>query len=280
MFSLLNPPAIETLTDWFRVQARECQEKSGKIPLPFIIGVENLEEESWWRRHIKSLMEQKKEEDKLFFAGEKSRRNRLINLNREGRNGDDLVVYKYALIVMEKFDDPLVAVEMGSCYGGNVQDISELWRNRGVYYGMDTFEGHPKELGDKDSFEADCMDGWYKNPLFGKKRYTYKFQRDMLDKAGCTNAILVKGLVNDRSCDQIPKIHLAFLDMDMESSMRSGYGAVKDKVVKGGYLLLHDAVPDFHLPKVNAFYKEIAQDTRWKVISEDEGTYIVVLERI
>jgi len=253
--------------------------KSSQTPLSFIIGVNSYEDEIWLRKMVIAVVDLKQRRDDEFEKNKLERRKRLINLNREGRNGDDLVVLKYAQIVKDNFKHP-IGVEFGSAYGGGVQDIAELWKGRGKYYGFDTFEGHPKELGEVGTFEANCMDNWYTNPLFGKDRLTYEFQRRILDNAGLDNAILVKELVTEETAKDLKEIHLAFLDMDMDKSMRDGFNAVKDKIVKGGYLLLHDAMPEWHLPKVHKLYLEIAQMEDWELISNDEGTYIVVFEKI
>ena len=251
-----------------------------QTPLTFIVNVKNYEDEMWWGRGIREIGKLKAYRDHSFKRDTELRSKRLINLCKECQNGDDLVVLKYATVLANKFKGQLVGVELGSAYGGNVQDIAELWKNRGKYYGYDTFTGHPKHLGKKGEMETDCMDTWYENPLFGTEKLAHDYQRKVLDEAGLDNAILVKGLVTKNSCFDLKEIHLAFLDMDMEKSMRSGFEAVKDKIPTGGYLLLHDAIPAWHLPGVNKLSKEIEALKEWKLISDNEGTYITVFEKL
>lgn len=175
-------------------------------------------------------------------------------------NGAHLVILEYARLCMDKFPDPLIAVIMGTAYGGEVEMVAKLWGKHGKVYGYDTFEDkHPKHLAeDSNSFEATCMDGWYKEPAWGTKKLAYDYQRKILDKQGLDNAILTKGEVKANSCEDLPYIHLAFLDMDLIASMKTGYEAVKDKVCQTGFLFMHDAVPSAHLPKINDWvFKEL-----------------------
>lgn len=207
---------------------------------------------------------------------------KLINLNRAANNKDDLVITKYAKLTLDKFKDNLIGVEMGSCYGGNVEEIATLWGKHGKFYGYDTFEGHPKQLADKPTdFDANCMDYWYKEDVFGTANLDVEYQRGVLKELGLSNAHLVKGLVDENSCDDLDHINFAFLDMDLHVSMANGFNAVKDKIVLGGYLLLHDVVDKDHIPKTHAWYKEVVlTDKRYKLLSDNEGHFIVILERV
>lgn len=203
----------------------------------------------------------------------------LVDLNEAANNGDDKYVHKYAKKVLKEFGDGLVGVELGSCYGGNVQKIAKLWKGKGEFYGFDTFIGHPKHLAIEGSFEQKCMDSWYTNDLFGTDKLDVEYQRKVLDSHGLDNAYLVKGEVNDQSCDFLDKIHYAFLDMDIPKSMEMGYQAVKDKIVPGGYLLLHDVIDESHIPDLHIWYRDkIKPDPMWEHI-EDGRRYLVVLKR-
>lgn len=158
-------------------------------------------------------------------------------LNKE--NEAYLVIMDYAEKCLKKFDGSLNAVLMGIAYGGEVEAVAKLWKGKGTVYGFDTFEDlHPRHLADTENgFEATCMDDWYTK--YGTEELNIEYQRKTLDKLG--NAVLTKGEVHKDSCKDIPNIHLAFLDMDILKSMKIGYSAVKDKLVPGGFLFLHDA---------------------------------------
>ena len=190
------------------------------------------------------------------------------------------------LMVMEnlisKFpNEELVGLEIGSAYGGAVETMAGLLKGRGKYYGYDTFEGHPRDLADDiNDLEATCMDMWYDDHRFGTNNLSYEYQRRVLDEDGLDNAILVKGRVNKHSFDDIEKIHFAILDLDLIKPTKIAYEAIKDKIVVGGYLFMHDALPEDHLPMINAFvYRQILAENRWKVIAESLPGLLTVLER-
>lgn len=152
----------------------------------------------------------------------------------------------------QHYDKEINFVIMGIAYGGEVEAVAKymkLKKQKGKVYGFDTFEElHPKHLAkNKSSFEATCMDGWYRSPEYGTEKLSYEYQRHVLDKQGLDNAVLVKGEVHANSCKDIGNIALAFLDMDMEQSMRVGFEAVEKKIMSTGYLMLHDAIPKGHM---------------------------------
>lgn len=181
----------------------------------------------------------------------------MINLNVI--NGASTVLTYYQTVLVGKFKKDLIGVEMGIAYGGGTEQLGYLWKNLGKVYGYDTFEGHPDHLSkEKYSFEARCMDHWYNPALYGRKALSYDFQRMVLDTQNLDNVTLVKGLVNKDSCKDIPYINYALLDMDLEASMRTGFEAVYPKLVKGGFLFIHDAIPPEHIPGVhNWWFKEV-----------------------
>ena len=182
-------------------------------------------------------------------------------LNKQ--NGAHLVVMEHVDKCLRKFKGNLNVVLMGIAYGGEVEAVAKLCKERGTVYGFDTFEDlHPGHLADnQNKFEAICMDEWYE--LYGTQKLAVEYQRSILDKLG--NAVLTKGEVHKDSCKDIPKIHLAFLDMDIVASMKSGYSAVKNKLVKGSYLLLHDA-DNVALPKIHDWVIDelVPQKDTWK----------------
>jgi len=176
-------------------------------------------------------------------------------------NGAHLVILDHVKKCLKEFDEPLTAVLMGIAYGGEVEAIAKLWGKRGKVYGYDTFEDlHPRHLATTD-FEAICMNNWYRD--CGTEKLSIEYQRKALEKL--SNTTLIKGEVHKDSCKDIPKIHLAFLDMDILKSMKEGYAAVKDKIVPGGYLFLHDA-NNILLPDICewALKKVMTDKKNWK----------------
>ncbi len=199
-------------------------------------------------------------------------------------NGAQTILFYHQMVLISKFENDLVGVEMGIAYGGGVEALGTMWKGRGTVYGFDTFENlHPDFLSkQKYSLEARCMDRWYDPRMFGTKALNYKYMRKQLDREGLDNVILVKGLVNKDSCKNIPKIHYVLLDMDILESMKEGYMAVIDKVVPGGFIFIHDALPEDHLPNIhNWLYKDVLMhDTRVKVLGEWPAQFLVGLEKI
>lgn len=198
-------------------------------------------------------------------------------------NGAQTVLSFYQMKLLSKFQTNFVGVEFGIAFGGGVEQLGSMVKGRGKVYGYDTFEDlHPDFLSsEKFSFEARCMDHWYDPKVFGTQALSYEFQRNQLDTEGLDNVILVKGLITKDSCKDLEVIHYALLDMDIVESMKIGYEAVIDKLAVGGQLFIHDALPDFHLPKINKWYEEIVKkDTRLKVIGEWPMNFLVGLERV
>lgn len=198
-------------------------------------------------------------------------------------NGADKICKRYHQKVLDEFQDHIYGVVMGIAYGGEIEYIAKLWKERGTIYGFDTFEDlHPKHLapeGDQTRFEATCMDSWYHRDVYGTDHLAYAYQRGELDRQGLTNAVLVKGEVHPESCKDIPQIHYAFLDMDMPFSMDQGYKAVRDKIIKGGYLLLHDTQ---NISTVGEWYKDevIGKDKElWSFEPNYDGQLLVALKR-
>lgn len=176
-------------------------------------------------------------------------------------------------------------VIMGIAYGGEVEAIAKYLKINnlpGKVYGFDTFEDlHPKHLAkDKNNFEATCMDGWYASPEFGTQPLAYEYQRKVLDDQGLDNAILIKGEVAADSCKKIGPIHYAFLDMDMISSMRTGFEAVSDKIISGGYVMLHDVLPKGHLDYLyNWCWDEVMKDKRFVLDYAKRTAFSVVFKK-
>ncbi len=198
-------------------------------------------------------------------------------------NGADKITLRHAGECLKDFEGHIYGVEMGIAYGGGVEAIGHMWKDRGTIYGYDTFEDlHPEQLSeDKDSFEARCMDHWYNTK--GVDQLSYDYQRAQLDGQGLDNVILVKGLVNKQSCKDIPYLNYAFLDMDIYESMKQGWLAVKDKIVKNGYFLLHDIIPQPHLPKLYKLWKEeIMTDpyNKWEILEEVPESHLTVMRKV
>ncbi len=194
-------------------------------------------------------------------------------------------------MLRKKFkNEKLYAAILGSAYGGSGEGIGNLWKDyNGEVHLFDTFEGHPEYLADDpNSWSARCMDRWKKNLYAGQDRIpylteemlTYEYQRKALDEEGLNNVILHKGLINDNSLDGIDKLHYAFLDMDLPASMALGYEIVKNKLVKGGYLGIHDANPKNHIEGLWELYEKIMATGEYKEIIHCDTAYLIVLEKL
>lgn len=184
--------------------------------------------------------------------------------------------------IMKEFKGKLYAAILGSAYGGEVEYLGKLWKDRGYVWGFDVFEElHPDHLCDfKDSFEARCMDHWYKPNIFGTEHMAIEYQRGIL--RDLPNVTLVKGEVHKDSCRDIPKLHYVLMDMDILISMRNGYEAVKDKIVKGGYLALHDILPPPHLDGklYGWWYNEVLPSGEWDIYEEYPRCHLGIFKRV
>lgn len=204
----------------------------------------------------------------------------LIWLNKV--NGADIVEYKYAKRCMSIFEGHLIGVIMGIAYGGSVEAIANLWKDRGLVIGYDTFEDlHPVHLAQNPNhFEAKCMDHWYLDRIHGTKNLNFEYQSDMLESLFPSSWWeLRKGEVREDSCKHLRYINYAFLDMDILASMRTGYEAVKHKIVKDGYLLMHDTD---HINTLTPWFKEevMGKDGHmWEIAEDLPQHHIVVLKR-
>lgn len=178
--------------------------------------------------------------------------------------------------------EEIIALEVGSAYGGGAEMMGKTLYGRGKVYGYDTFEGHPRDLADSPTDpEANCMDLWYKEPHYGLNKLSYEYQRIILDEEGLDNVILVKGRIHEHSFDDIERVHFALFDLDLVQSTRIAYEALKDKIVKNGYLFIHDALPKDNLVHLNKYvYNEIVPDKRWKMFGEFPNDFVLVLQKV
>jgi hypothetical protein len=199
----------------------------------------------------------------------------LFNLNSLS-NGADRTLLEYGRQCLNRFDGPLIGVEMGVAWGGGVEALARAWKGRGTVYGFDTFTGHPSYLSpNPESHEARCMDAHYR--AYGREGLRYEFQRKQLDNRGLTNAILVKGLVSEKSCRDLPRIHYCLLDLDMAVSMVPAYAAVKRKIVEGGFLCIHDYIG--HAEIAHFLREVVLPDGIWDLDHEYPSQDLIVLTR-
>lgn len=201
----------------------------------------------------------------------------MINLNDD--NGAGPITREYAQRIFIKFDNPTLA-ELGSPYGGGVEQIGLMSRGKGKIFAFDTFTGHPKELSySQNSHEAICMDPQYAK--YGVEKLEYEYQRNELDRQGLHNVILRKGLINDNSIKDagITEIHYALLDLDMITPMVLAWKLVRPLMQPGGYLCLHDVTPREHIAGLWGLYQEILASGEYELILEESKSYIVVLQR-
>lgn len=206
----------------------------------------------------------------------------MRNLN--DTNGASTILLEFAQKTLDEFKKGIIGVEMGIAYGGGVESVGKLWGDKGMVFGFDTFEGHPKQVALKDpdcghsesSFAATCMDGWYER--FDNKELTLEYQREELEKQGIYNVQLVKGIINENTnIKYIPYINYCLLDLDFVLSTKQAYELIKDKLVSGAYLCLHDTIPQGHIPGMWEWYQTIKHD--YEVIGEYENGYLSVLKK-
>ena len=198
----------------------------------------------------------------------------MRSLNTLHGNGADKLLEKYVLLTKETFKTNLVGVFMGIAFGGDVEMAARHWKGCGDVYGYDTFDsGHPRQLAyAPNSYEATCMDDSYAK--WGTDELSYDWQIAQLAKQGLTNAHLVKGLVDSGSCSNLDHINLAWMDMDMNRSMLSGWYAVSGRIVPGGFLVMHDVVPKGHMPNnYEMFYEGLFEAEKWEDLEQVPPSY-------
>lgn len=205
-------------------------------------------------------------------------------------NGASKLTLEIAEKCLIEFEGQLTGVEMGIAYGGGVEAIGKLWKGRGIIYGMDTFEGHPQEIaeicedskaaGGLNSFAARCMDGWYQSPEYGTKAIKLKYIQSELDKQSLSNVKLVKGLITDKTKLKFKELNYCFIDLDYPLSQWQAYNLVKNLIVKGGYLLMHDMIPKGHIPGNYERYQHILSEGLFEIVKEDHPSYLAILKRI
>lgn len=200
----------------------------------------------------------------------------MIILNEA--NGAFPRTYDVATRCLTEFDGPLIGAEFGIAWGGGPEALGKLWKDRGTVYGFDTFEGHPKDLAyDPAAHEAYCMDPQYN--YHTKNGLSYDEQRVELDRQGLSNVILRKGRISNKSIEGIQYLNYVLLDMDLIVSMVQGYQLVKDLLVPGSYLCLHDVVPRGHLFGLWGMYQEIMASGDYDLVGEWPVNYLVILRK-
>lgn len=216
--------------------------------------------------------------------------NLLKNLN--DTNGSAELILNCAENCLTEFDESLFGCEMGIAYGGGIESIGKIWKNRGTIYGVDTFEGHPKylaetcsyskKIGGINSFAAKCMDYWYyvRKDDYGIEKIKQEYIQSQLDKQKLDNVILIKELItNQTKIDFIQKLHYVLIDLDIPTSIWDAYNLVKDKIVSKGYLCLHDCLPENHIFGCYDIYQNILKENLFNIIKEYPKNFLVILRK-
>lgn len=167
----------------------------------------------------------------------------------------------------------LTGAEFGVAYGGGLQRIGRLWRCRGFIHGFDTFEGHPKQLGEPGQPDTEIMNPWYDK--LGTEALDIEYQRKALYEDGLHNVVLHEGLIDENSLAGVPLLDYCLLDLDLNTSMRIAYDLVRPRMARGGYLCLHDVIPHGHVPGLYELYQEILSD--FTLVAEYPESYLAVL---
>jgi hypothetical protein len=207
----------------------------------------------------------------------------MRNLN--DTNGASQILLDIVNKTLQEFKNNIIGVEMGIAYGGGVESIGKMWRKEDLIYGFDTFEGHPKQIAlsdpdcnySLDSHAATCMDPWYKQ--FDSRELTIEYQQQQLDQQRLINVKLIKGLITkDTNIDFIPHIHYCLLDLDFVVCMKDAYDLIKNKLVRGSYLCLHDVIPKGHIEGLYEWYTEIKNCGKYELVGEYPSSFLSVLK--
>ena len=199
----------------------------------------------------------------------------MLNIN--DTNGDSKILEEYQKKLLEEFDDTLIGAEFGVAYGGGIEQICRVWKDRGIVYGYDTFTTHPRHLvEDQISLEAGVMEGWYAN--HGTEDLDIDVISKNLLESGYNNFILEKGLVTKDTIIKAEKLHYVLLDLDILQSMKDAFDLVKNKIVIGGYLCLHDVIPNLHMPRLNHWWFEEADHKEF--LLKNFGKHLVVYKKL
>jgi hypothetical protein len=205
-------------------------------------------------------------------------------------NGASILTSLYSQKCLKEFDGHLIGAEFGVAYGGGIARIGKDWKDRGTVYGFDTFEGHPKEIidlcrytqeaGSNNSIAATCMDYWYRSDEYGTQKIKYEYIKEQLELQELNNVKLVKCLITSlTNIDFIPYLNYCLLDLDYPLSMMDAWHIVKNKIVKGGYLCLHDVIPKGHIHGLWENYQEMISEDLYEIIIEDRNSLLSVLRK-
>jgi hypothetical protein len=175
----------------------------------------------------------------------------MFNIN--DTNGDSKLLAHIQYTLLDKFpNEQLYGVEFGVAFGGGIEQICSIWKDKGFVLGYDTFTNHPGFLAkDENSPEATAMDGWYQK--LGKDKLSKKYIQSELEKS-FSNFELIEGLVNNKTKKRDYKYHYVLLDFDLAESMQYAYDLIKDNLHPGGFICVHDIIPDTHMPMLNSWW--------------------------
>ncbi len=217
--------------------------------------------------------------ERIFRGGKEPDGIELINLNEVTAAAAKLL--SVAAQVRKEFRSNIIGAEFGVAYGGGIQAIGKMWGRRGIIYGFDTFEGHPKHIArtEGDFVARNAVDMWYAK--YGMEKLSAEYIQSVLSAQGLDNVKLVKGLVTaDTQIEYIPYLDYVFLDLDFPTAMKAAYNLVKAKLTKGSYLCLHDVSPTGDIPGLFQLYEDIKREGLYEVVMEDYSVALVVLRRV
>jgi len=145
---------------------------------------------------------------------------------------NQFLIMKYFVNRLEPGD----FIEFGSYKGGNaifLAILAKIFGYESKIYACDTFEGMPETNQSIDMHnEGDFSDA------------NYEILQDYIAQFKLDNLVLVKGLFEDSlKKPEMQNLHFryAHIDCDIESACDVSYAYVRDKMVKGGYIIFDDA---------------------------------------
>lgn len=181
---------------------------------------------------------------------------------------------KYAKAIKNTYPNP-VGAEFGVACGGGLKIFGEIWKDCGTIYGFDTFSSHPKFLANDDR-QRDCMDKHYE--IRGIDCFSFGAIQNELDRLGLSNVILKRGVINEKSLDDVPPLHYVLLDLDIDASMQMAWNIIQDKLVSNGIIFLHDCCND---GSVNyQWYMALSPKNEFNEIERIPGLDLVVLQKV
>ena len=92
---------------------------------------------------------------------------------------------------------------------------------------------------------------------------------------------MVKGLIDENTdISFLPsKIHYALIDLDFPISQLVGWNLLKNRIIQGGFICLHDMIPKGHIHGCYEYYEKMLSENLYDVVAELENSHICILQK-